>query len=180
MIRYIAPSIVLLGLALPSSAHGDEHHPAGEEHPAGQEHAAKHEEKPATAHAHGDHAHASPHGGIVATIDKETHVEVAITDTGFSVWFYDADMKPLPLPGDAKASVAVGKFGKKIDLPVAKKADGSPDDHLLGAIEIPAGQKVAMVIQATVAGKARTARVERPAATPPTPAPAPAADKGTP
>lgn len=183
MLRHIAPSVLALGIALPLSAHGDEKHPAGDEHPA------HHDEKPAPtpehdahehgAHAHGDHAHASPHGGVVATVDKDTHVEVLFTEKDVSVWFYDADMKPVALPADAKASVVVGKFGKKVDLPIAKKADGTPDDHLLAELDLPKDVKVAMVIQATVAGKARTARVERAPSTPAPSAP-PAAAKGTP
>ena len=120
---------------------------------------------PAAAGHDGDHEHASPHGGIVATVDKELHVEALV-----SVWFYNAEMELVTLPADGKATIVVGKEVKKVDLPVVKKPDGSLGDHLHASLATGKDQKVAMVIQATVAGKARTVRVERAASTP---APAP-------
>lgn len=173
--------LVLLALALaaPAIAHEGKQHPPGEHK---QPEAPKSEK---AEHGPGDHAHASPHGGLVATVDKDTHVEVLFTDKELHVWFYDAEMKPVALPADAKGTVVIGKDVKKLDLPIAKKPDGSADDHLVAALAVPADQKVAVVIQATVGGKARTGRIERKAAAaaasaPATPPPAPAAPKGTP
>lgn len=152
-------------------AHEGKSHPPGEKHDAPQTPPAA---PAAHGHAPGDHAHESPHGGIVATVDKDTHVEVVFAEKAFGVYFYDANMKPVALPADAKATVVVGKDVKKLDLPIAKKADGTPDDHLVGELAVAADQKAAVVIQATVLGKARSARVEKPAASAPA-APAPAA-----
>ncbi|MCC7075193.1 MAG: hypothetical protein IT383_28020 [Deltaproteobacteria bacterium] len=155
----------------------------GKAHPPGDKHEAPKAAPPAAhGHAPGDHAHASPHGGIVATVDKETHVEVVFAEKAFGVYFYDADMRPVALPADAKATVVIGKDLKKLDLPIAKKPDGTPDDHLVGELAVAPDQKAAVVIQATVLGKARSARIEKPAA-PAAPASAPAAaaaPKGTP
>jgi hypothetical protein len=175
--RYAAFTIVIALAATPAAAHGDKAHAPP---PASSK------AKPAE-HGPGDHAHDSPHGGVVATIDKETHVEVRFADNTVAVWFYDADMKPIALPADAKATVVVGTDVKKLDLPVGKTADGKALDHLVGALGVPADQKVAVVIQATLLGKARSARVERKAAsagasapvTPPA-SPLPAGQKGTP
>jgi hypothetical protein len=172
--------LLALALAVPAIAHEGKKHPPGDHKPAPE---APKSEK--AEHGPGDHAHASPHGGLVATVDKDTHVEVLITDKELHVWFYDADMKPLALPADAKGTVVIGKEVKKLDLPIGKRPDGSADDRLVGALAVPADQKVAVVIQATVGGKARTGRVERKAAAaaasaPVTPPPAPAAPKGTP
>lgn len=168
-----AASLLLL-LASTASAHdGENHAPPAKDKPAVAPHV------PAGAHAPGDHEHASPHGGLVATVDKETHVEVLFTDKHVSVWFYDSAMKPVALPPDAKATIVVGKEVKKLDLPVAKNPDGSTMDHLGAPFVASADSKISVVIQATVAGKARSARVERAAAAtsktpPPIPVPAPA------
>lgn len=115
--------------------------------------------------APGDHAHPSPHGGIVATVDKDTHIEVLFGDQDMSVWFYDASMKAVAPPADAKATIVVGKEVKKVALPVAKNLDGTATDHLVGAFIASVDAKVSVVVQATVIGKARSARIER-AATP--------------
>ena len=162
----------------------------GQEHPAGTDHAPKAKgktapAKPATpaapaAHSAGeDHDHPSPHGGLVSTVDKETHVEVLFSDTDAKVWFYDSHMKPVALPADAKATAVVGKEVKKLELLVAKNPDGTAADHLSAPLATVKDQKVSIVIQATVAGKARSARVERAAgssaASTPAPTPAPAA-----
>lgn len=172
--------ILVLSVLLATSsalAHDGQAHPPGDKHEAPKA-------APLAAHGHapGDHAHASPHGGIVATVDKETHVEVVFAEKAFGVYFYDADMRPVALPADAKATVVIGKDVKKLDLPIAKKPDGTPDDHLVGELAVAPEQKAAVVIQATVLGKARSARIEKPAA-PAAPAFAPAAaaaPKGTP
>ena len=121
---------------------------------------------PAAAGHDGDHEHASPHGGIVATVDKELHVEALFSEQDVSVWFYNAEMELVALPADAKATIVVGKEVKKLDLPVVKKPDGRLGDHLHATLATAKDQKVAMVIQATVAGKARTVRVERAPSTP--------------
>ena len=170
--------LVLSFLLATSSALAHE----GAAHPPGEHEAPKAAPPAAHGHAPGDHAHSSPHGGIVATVDKETHVEVVFAEKTLGVYFYDADMKPVALPVDAKATVVIGKDAKKLDLPIAKKADGTPDDHLVGELAVAPGQKAAVVIQATVLGKARSARIEKAAAAAaPAPAPAtPAAPKGTP
>lgn len=162
----------------------------GKEHPPGTDHGAAKGKSaaPATpakggAHSAGeDHDHPSPHGGLVSTVDKETHVEVLFSDTDVKVWFYDGQMKPVALPADAKATAVVGKEVKKLELPVAKNADGTAADHLSAPLATVKDQKVSVVIQATVAGKARSARVERAAgaaaaATPPAAAPSAAAPK---
>lgn len=171
MKRVLALSFVIA--APVALAHEDEKHPPGEHHEAPKAPPAAQE------HAHGDHAHASPHGGIVATVDKETHVELVFGERTLSVWFYDAHLVPVALPTDAKATVVIGKEVKKLALPIAKKADGTPDDHLLGELVVAVDRKAAVVIQATVLGKARSVRVEKPAAAvvPAPKAPAPAATK---
>jgi hypothetical protein len=177
--------LVMMSLAVAGGAwaHGDKKHPRGEKHADPP--------KAPSAHDHGteDHDHESPHGGIVATIDKETHVEMKLTGAQLDLWFYDAHLKPIALPTDAKATVVVGKDVKKLELPIAKKSDGTLDDHLSVALAAApaADQKIALVIQATLLGKSRTARVERKAGSAaasapvnaPTPAPAPTS-KGTP
>lgn len=171
-------------IAVSSSALAHE----GKSHPPSEEHEAPKAPPAGHGHASGDHAHASPHGGIVAAVDKETHIEVVFADKAFGVYFYDADMKPVALPANAKATVVIGKDVKKLDLSIGKKPDGTPDDHLVGELVVAADQKAAVVIQATVLGKACSARVEKPAApaaaatpaaAPPAP-PAAAAPKGTP
>jgi hypothetical protein len=155
-------SAVLVAIAgsAPAFAHEGKRHPG--EH--AREAPAKAKPVPADHGAEDDHEHPSPHGGIVATVDRETHVEVKLGEKSVDVWFYDAQMKPVALPTDAKATVVVGKDVKKLELAAAKKPDGTPDDHLAAEIVLPAEQKVAVVIQATVMGKARTARIERKAA----------------
>lgn len=150
-----------LFIAVPSAlAHGDEKHPPGEHQDAPKAPPA------AEGLARGDHAHASPHGGVVATIDKETHVEVVFGERVLLVYFYDANFTPVALPTDAKATVVLGKEIKKLALPIGKKPDGTPGDHLVGELVVAAEQKAAVIIQATVLGKARSARVERLAAPP--------------
>lgn len=162
----------------------------GQEHPAGTDHSPKAKGKTApakpaapvapAAHSAGeDHDHPSPHGGLVSTIDKETHVEVLILDHEVKVWFYDSQMKPVALPTDAKATAVAGKDVQKLEFSIAKKPDGTASDYLSARLFTLKDQKVAIVIQATVAGKARSARVERAAGTSaasaPAPTPAPAA-----
>jgi hypothetical protein len=176
--------VIVIAAVAASSAFAHE----GKPHAPGDKHETSPATTPPAAHGHapGDHAHESPHGGIVATIDKETHVEVVFAEKAFGVYFYDADMKSIALPADAKATVVVGRDVKKLDLPIAKKTDGTPDDHLVGELAVAADQKAALVIQATLLGKARTARVEKlaaaakPTAASAPPAPAPAVPKGTP
>lgn len=155
-------------------AHEDEPHPPGEHHDA-----PKVPPPPPQAQAPGDHAHASPHGGVVVTVDKETHVEVVFGERAFTVYFYDAHLAPVALPTDAKGTVVIGKEVKKVVLPIAKKPDGTLDDHLVGELAVAADRNAAVVIQATVLGKARSVRVEKPAAAaaPAPKPPAPAATK---
>ena len=86
------------------------------------------------------------------------------------VWFYDANMKPVALPTDAKATVVVGKDVKKLELPVMKNPDGTAGDFLQAALPTVKDQKISMVIQATVLNKARSARLERAVTAPATPA----------
>lgn len=189
MKRILFLSFAVATLATSALAHEGKSHPPGDKHdakapasPAAPAAPASPASSAAPGHAAGDHAHDSPHGGIVATVDKDTHVEIVFADKSFGVYFYDANMKPVALPTDAKATVVIGKDVKKLDLPIAKKPDGAPDDHLVGELGVAAGQKAAIVIQATVLGKARSARVEKPAApaAPTTPTPAPTPTKGTP
>lgn len=162
-------------------AHEGKEHPAGTDHSAAKAKGKAAPAKPAApaapaAHSAGeDHDHPSPHGGLVSTVDKETHVEVLFSDTDVKVWFYDSQMKPVTLPADAKATAVVGKDVKKLELPGAKNPDGTAADHLSAPLATVKDQKVSIVIQATVAGKARSARVERAAGTTAAPSPAPVA-----
>lgn len=156
---------LVLFAATAAGAHEDHEHPS-----AATKKAAAITPAPAAPGAHdpgahnpGDHAHDSPHGGVVATVDKDVHVEALFSETDVKVWFYDAEMKPVALPVDAKATVVVGKDVKKLDLPVMRLVDGTLGDHLNASLVTLKDQKVAMVIQATVGGKPRSARLERPA-----------------
>ena len=163
MKRNMAAAALAALAASSAPAHDGRSHPPGETHdtpPAAGPPAAPSDR----ARVPGGHAHQSPHGGIVATIDEDTHIEVVFAARAFAVYFYDTTMKPIALPTDAKATVVVDKGVKKLDLPIAKKADGTPDDHVVGELAVAPDQKAAVVIQATLLGKARTARVEKAAA----------------
>ncbi len=165
-------AIMVVGTAASAGAH------EGHEHAAPPPAAPSHGHADHADHAnHEDHDHPSPHGGIVATVDRDTHMEALFTDAEVSVWFYDAEMKPLAPPTDAKATLVVGKDVKKMELPVMKNPDGTLADHLLVALASKADQKITVVVQATVAGKSRSGRIERAAIThaPVTMTPAPAA-----
>lgn len=107
-------------------------------------------------HDHGSggaHSHESPHGGEVVDIG-DIHAEVVFGEGALLVYFYDADMKPIPAPANGKATLAVGKEVKKGELL-------GNVDHLAGPLGTPAKGKATAVVQATVAGKARTIRAER-------------------
>ena len=149
-----------LAFAPVAFAHGDEPHGRGAP-PAGK-HAA-----PAA-----DHTHAAPHGGVVIDVAKDLHVEVVFAADGVAAWFYDGAFAPLPAPADAKLTLVVGKETRKLTL--APPAAPAPADHLWAATTLPADGKVVALVQATVGGKPRTARAERPTpragATPATPA----------
>ncbi len=149
--------------ATAAAAHGDRDHAA----PKPAKKAA-----PAQAAEPAEHTHAAPHAGQLVDIDKDLHAEVVFGPAGIAVFFYDADMKPLPPPTEGKLTLVVGKGTKKVPLALAPLP--APQDHLFAAEIVPAGTKVVAMMQATVAGKPRTARVERPAtAAPAVTAPAP-------
>lgn len=103
--------------------------------------------------------HPSPHGGQVIVLDATDHLhaELVFTEAGIALYLYDKDMKPLPPPADAKATVMVGKEVRKLELAV----DAKTPDHAAVTTPLPKDAKVAVVLSATVGGKARSARVER-------------------
>ena len=150
--------LVLAAVIFTSSAalaHGDEHHaptkPAAK--PAAKRAA------PVQAHSAEDHDHPSPHGGQVVTVDKDVHAELLFTDAGVKVWFYDADMAPVAPPKDGKLTLVVGKQTHKLAL--APEAAPAPQDHVAAAVALPKDGKVVALVQGTVNGKPRTARIER-------------------
>lgn len=158
MLRSFVTAAVLSasGAAL---AHGDEDH--GDAKPAPKKAApAAQAAGAAKAHSAGeDHDHPSPHGGQVVTVDKDVHAELVFGDTGVKVWFYDANMKPVAPPTDGKLTLVVGKQTQKLTL--ANQAAPAPQDYVFAPVALPKDGKVVALVQGTVSGKPRTARVER-------------------
>ncbi|WP_437968636.1 hypothetical protein WMF04_04780 [Sorangium sp. So ce260] len=98
-------------------------------------------------HPAGDHAHGSPHGGVVQTLG-DGHVEVKLEKTGdITVWMLDAAEKPRSAKGVTASLRPVVAGAKEIQLAYDAKADvlrGKVDpikqDHLDGVLSItPAG-----------------------------------------
>ncbi len=154
---FVAAASFLLGSG-GASAHGDEDH--GERPPEAKKPSPAATPAAAKAHSAGeDHDHPSPHGGQVVTVDKELHAELVFGDAGLHVYFYDAQMKPVPPPQDGKLTLVVGKETKKVVL--ALEVAPAPQDRLFAPAALPKDGKVVALVQATVNGKPRTARVER-------------------
>ncbi len=155
-------ALAVVAVAVPALAHqGHDHHdkPAEPEHKTGE--------------------HPQPHGGQVFVLDATDHLhaEVVFGETGLHLWLYDADMKPLTPPADAKVTLVVGKEVRKLDLKLMEKFGDKPDAHLGVDTALPKDGKVAAVLQLTFNGKLRSGRVERTqpvsATAPTTPTPAP-------
>ncbi|WP_437814997.1 hypothetical protein [Sorangium sp. So ce1078] len=98
-------------------------------------------------HPAGDHAHGSPHGGVVQSLG-DGHVEVKLEKTGdITVWMLDAAEKPRSAKGVTASLRPVVAGAKEIQLAYDEKADalrGKIDpikqDHLDGVLSItPAG-----------------------------------------
>jgi hypothetical protein len=148
--------VVVALLAAPAAlAHGDEPHA----------HAPPAKTAPAPPKS-ADHEHAAPHGGVVVDVAKDLHVEVVFAADGVAAWFYDGAFAPIPAPAEAKLTLVAGKETRKLAL--APPAAPAPPDHLWVATPLPVDGKVVALVQATVGGKPRTARAERPAAAPST------------
>ncbi|WP_437733255.1 hypothetical protein [Sorangium sp. So ce1335] len=99
------------------------------------------------AHPAGDHAHGSPHGGVVQSL-ADGHVEVKLEKTGdITVWMLDAAEKPRSAKGVKASLRPVVAGSKEVQLAHDEKADvlrGKIDpvkqDHLDGVLSItPAG-----------------------------------------
>lgn len=159
MLRTLLAAAVLTTSAS-ALAHGDEDH--GDPQPAAKKPApaAPAPASATKAHAAGeDHDHPSPHGGQVVTVDKDVHAELVFSDGGVKVWFYDANMKPVAPPADGKLTLVVGKQTQKVTL--ANEAAPAPQDYVFAPVTLPKDGKVVAMVQGTVSGKPRTARVER-------------------
>ncbi|WP_437723586.1 hypothetical protein [Sorangium sp. So ce861] len=98
-------------------------------------------------HPSGDHAHGSPHGGVVQTI-AGGHVEVKLEKSGeITLWMLDGNEKPRSAKGVTASLRPVVAGAKEIQLAYDEKADvlrGKADpvkqDHLDGVLTItPAG-----------------------------------------
>lgn len=159
---------LLLAAALLAPAAASAHGGAPHDHAPAQG-AKKRTPAPVAQPATPDHEHPPPHGGQVVDVAADLHVEVVFAPPGVAVYFYDGDMKPLPPPADGKLTLVVGKQTQKLAL--APEAPPAPQDRVVAPATLPQDGKVIALVQATVGGKARTARVERAAA----PAPAAAA-----
>ena len=128
-----------------------------------QEH--QHQHQHHAEHKHGgedrgktaEHAHGSPHGGLVKTLGNG-HAEVMIKDGRLLVWVLDAKEKTVPPPSGGKAVLQVGK--NKHELALAGHGD-----HLMAALSKEAGEhiaaangKVAVLVTLAVDGKPRSTR----------------------
>ncbi|WP_437578297.1 hypothetical protein [Sorangium sp. So ce887] len=98
-------------------------------------------------HPTGEHAHGSPHGGVVQSLG-DGHVEVKLEKTGdITVWMLDAGEKPRSAKGVTASLRPVVAGAKEVQLAYDEKADvlrGKVDpvqqDHLDGVLSItPAG-----------------------------------------
>jgi hypothetical protein len=114
---------------------------------------------------------AAPHGGQMFIVDAKDGVmgEVVFAATGVELFFYDKDLQPSAPPATAKLTLTVGKEVRKLEA----KLDEKKPDRLAVESPLPAEAKVALFVDAQIAGKKRTVRVQREAAKAPAPAPAP-------
>lgn len=112
-----------------------------------------HDAKPHN-HAAGAHEHVAPHGGEVVDLG-DLHAEVVFGADALLVYFFTADMTPLPAPKSGKLTLAIGKKVRKGDLTANL-------DHLAGPFGTPATGRATAIVQATVGGKAYTVRAQRP------------------
>ena len=117
----------------------------------------------AFAHDHGGEEHhdqpaAPQHGGQLVSVD-DVRAEVLFSDTGVSVWFYDAAMKPLAPPKDGKITLTVGKDVKKVDL----KVDAKMPEMAMATVAVPKDAASDLLVEGTVGGKARSIKLARPA-----------------
>ena len=110
-------------------------------------------------HAHGpsqagaDHAHASPHGGIVQTVG-DMHVEALMMPAGVMFYLSDGAQQPLPVAGYGGNAVVKGPSGvTTVDLvPMG--------DHLHAAAPLEQGQPASAVLTLTHDAKAVSASFE--------------------
>lgn len=104
-------------------------------------------------HASGEHAHASPHGGIVKTVG-ERHVEALFMPGG--VMMYVSDSAQQALPVDAFSGTAVVKGPAGVET-VTLTPMG---DHLHAAAKLEHGKPASVVLTLTHDGKADSVSFE--------------------
>lgn len=141
--RTLLPLLALL------AACSDE--PAAPAAPAAPEAAAP--AAPAAGHAAGDHAHDSPHGGVVKTVG-ERHVEALFMPGGIMFWVSDAAQKPLPVDGFTGTAVVKGPQG------VETVTLAPMGDHLHAVAKLAQGDAASAVLTLTKDGKAESVTFE--------------------
>lgn len=106
-------------------------------------------------HAPGDHAHSSPHGGIVQTVG-DIHVEALMMPGGVMFYLSDASQKAVGVDGYSGTAVVKGPNG------VSTVTLMPMGDHLHAAVELAQGQPASAVLTLTHAGKAVSSSFENP------------------
>lgn len=103
--------------------------------------------------AAGEHAHKTPHGGLVKTTSGG-HIELVVERSGaFQVWLLDANLTPRTVDG-ASVKIEVAAKGYPEVVAAAK------GDHFEGKGPAIPGGHPAATVTAAVGGKTETARFE--------------------
>ena len=104
-------------------------------------------------HAPGDHAHASPHGGMVQTVG-DMHVEALMMAGGVMFYLSDGQQKPLAVDGYSGSAVVKGPGGlTTVDL-------APMGDHLHAAAALEQGKPASVVLTLKHGDQAMSASFE--------------------
>ena len=110
---------------------------------------------PAAGGAAGDHAHTSPHGGIVKTVG-ERHVEALFLPGGVMFYLSDAAEQALPIEGFSGTAVVKGAAG------VETVTLAPMGDHLHAAAKLGHGEPASVVLTLNYGNKAESVSFEVP------------------
>lgn len=147
--RFLLPLFVLAACSGEQASAPAPSEPAAPAAPAAPAPAAA----PAGDHAGGDHAHASPHGGIVKTVG-ERHVEALFMPGGIMFYVSDSAQKALPVDGFSGTAVVKGPAG-------VENVTLSPmGDHLHAVAKLEHGKPASVVLTLTHSGKADSVSFE--------------------
>jgi hypothetical protein len=133
--------------------------PTPEPKPAQHDHKEAPEKSDTNAHAHaqpGDHAHESPHGGLVATAN-DLHIELKITEDGhIDVFVLDQDTKPISAKGaQGQVKLTLADGIKEFPLSFDEKTD-----HLTAQSAALKAEKLVALVDLTINGKPYSARFD--------------------